>query len=159
MRSTTDHVPQQETVEPPEDLQLVSWPPRDDGVAGWIFLSLALLLPIVIGFATGNVLFLLVGLLLVTLAMWRMWIPITYQLGPRGVVETVLGRSRRIPWTAVKQWEVRRNGLLLLLSDDPAPLVRLWGVLIRFGGASDKLIRLVTYYAGEPRSQKQGISS
>ena len=72
----------------------------------------------------------LFGLAAIPAAMWRMWIPIRYELGPKGITQRILGRQLRIPWATmfIRKWlslgSVRGHDLEDLLQDVLITMVR-----------------------------------
>lgn len=149
MSSTTQREPNLQTAAPPANLQLVNWPLRDDGVSGWIFLAFVMGVAAAIGLITKEAGLALVSFAIMSVAMWRMWIRTTFELGPKGVLQTHWGRrKRRIVWSAVRRCRVQRRGVLLLFDDDPSPLSNAMGLYIRWCDHRDELLAIVRYYIG-----------
>jgi hypothetical protein len=66
--------------------------------------------------------------LLVTL--WRMWLPVSYELGVSGITQRAIGRQRRIAWPAIRGYQVRGEGVLLVPDAQIAPLSPLRGLYL-----------------------------
>jgi hypothetical protein len=101
------------------------------GTAGWLSHSVAM----------GT----LLGVLLVA-GLWRVWIPVTFEIGPLGVTRSVLGRQRRIAWSAVGSVKRLPTGVLLLAEVRPAALDTLRGVWIPFGDQREEILASVEHY-------------
>lgn len=134
------------TTPPPANLQLVNWPLRDDGVAGWGFVVFVMGVAVVVGLLAQNAGLTLLSFAAMSLTMWRMWIPVTFELGPKGILQTVWRRKRRIVWSAVRRCRVQRRGVLLLFHDDPSRLSNVLGLYVRWGERRDELLAILRYY-------------
>lgn len=130
----------------PEELTFWHWPLRDRGWGAW----LALLAPIAAGLLVAwrfeqwwaGVLVGLVGFA----ALWRTWLPSQYTLGSTGIKERCLGFERRIGWTAIRSYEIRRHGVLLLPDDRLTPAAPLRGLYLHWGPHRNEVLAIVEYY-------------
>lgn len=80
------------------------------------------------------------------IAAWRLWVPVTFEFRSRGVIYSVLGRSRRIPWTQIARYEVRPRGLLLFAEDDKSPLAALRSTYVQWNGQQAAIKEVVEFY-------------
>ena len=78
--------------------------------------------------------------------LWRTWLPQTFEIGVMGVTQTVLGRSRRIPWSSVRGWRVDGNGVLLSPDAELTPLSHLRGLYLPWLDQREKLLASIEYY-------------
>lgn len=132
----------------PPDLRLVNWPLRDEGWRAWGLLTVLAAAATAVGWKLTN---LPAGLLAGTalaVAAWRLWIPVTWELGYSGITETVLGRSVRIPWTSIAGWREYRTGVLLLPEADAAPILALRGRFVAWRNQRAELLALLEHYVG-----------
>jgi hypothetical protein len=138
----------------PRDVQLRTWPLVDGEPLAWGCLLAAAVVFWTAAYAsssaaTGAV---LAGLVLVS--VWRLWIPIHTELSAAGVTQSVLGRSRRIPWTAIGAIERRTHGLLILRDRGPVPLTELRGLYLPYRDQKADMLALVDFYlAGRVEAQ------
>jgi hypothetical protein len=72
-------------------------------------------------------------------AMWKLWIPVTTEFDPRGIVLTALGRRRRIAWRAIDHLELHQGGLFLCTQPVP-PQHSVWGSVFLPWGSDRELI-------------------
>jgi hypothetical protein len=79
----------------------------------------------------------------INLAIWRIWIPVCFELGPRGIGQTMLGRRLRIPWRAVARYEITRRGVVFLPENNRIPLRSLY---VRWRDRREPLLELIRYY-------------
>lgn len=130
----------------PEQCELWIWPLRQQPLAVLTALAAALGVGWLIAAAYERAWLgaLTAGLLLV--AGWRMWLPVTYELGASGVCQVVLGRRRRIPWAAVACYAVRGEGVLLVPDIQVAPLSPLRGLYVPWRDQRDQVLASVEYY-------------
>lgn len=80
------------------------------------------------------------------IAAWRLWVPVTFEFRSRGVIYSVLGRSRRIPWTQIARYEDRPRGLLLFAEDDTSPLATLRSIHVQWNGQRAAILEVVAFY-------------
>ncbi len=147
MRSTTAYEAER-PLTPPRDVHLWNWPLYDDGLSAWAVVALALGTSIVTYVVGQSILMAAFCLAALALALWRLWIPVQFEFGPKGVTQTILGRTRRIPWSAVRRCEIRRAGLLLLPLADRRPLAAIRGLYIRWRGQRAELLAIMKHYLG-----------
>lgn len=130
----------------PAPIQLVSWPLRDDGFAAWGLLALLVASAVGAGSAVHSV---AMGSLIfagLAAAAWRLWIPVRFELGSKGITQSVVGRQRRIPWSAVARYEPRRHGLLFLMDQEPDSLSVLRGLYVRCRQNRAEVIELAEFF-------------
>ncbi len=148
MRSTTDFEPNTQLTGPPSNLRLTNWALRDNGILAWTVLACLVGGVIVAAIAAHSVVVAAVGLAAFFATTWRQWIPVEFEFGPRGIVETIMGRRRRISWSAVRSWRIRSQGIFFSPIAEFVPLAALRGLYVRWGDNRDDLIAIVNYYAG-----------
>jgi hypothetical protein len=78
--------------------------------------------------------------------LWRTWLPVTFSIGLSGVTQTVLGRSRRISWSAIRSHEIQADGVLLSPDAELVPLSPLRGLYLPWLGQREKVLAHVEYY-------------
>jgi len=79
-------------------------------------------------------------------AAWRLWVPVSFEFGSRGLIYGVLGRSRQIPWTQIARYKVRPRGLLLFPEDDTSPLATLRSIHVQWNGQRAAILEVVAFY-------------
>jgi len=130
----------------PEEVTIEDWPLRQRPVGSLLAIALAAGLAWLAGWATEN--WEIGALVAVALAvtLWRTWLPIRYELSGSGILQSVFGWRRRIPWAAVQEVELRSDGVLF--SPDPmvAPLTPLRGLYLHWGQQRDAVVTHLEYY-------------
>jgi hypothetical protein len=135
---------------PPNEVEITVWPLHDDPLRSWSLVLGVVALSALAGWVAASFAMGLFCLAAILVALWRMWVPVTFHLGPRGIVQTVLGRQTRFLWSSVARFEVHSSGVLLLPDADPTPLNKLRSLYIRFQGEKVALLELVDYYVVRP---------
>lgn len=130
----------------PDEVSLVDWPLRDEPLGSSFALALAAGAGwlAVWGSGSGVMGVVIIGLLAVTL--WRTWLPVRYQLGTGGVVQSVLGWKRRIPWLEIGRYELQADGVILFRDAEAAPLATLNSVYVRWGTQREKVLAMLEFY-------------
>ncbi len=113
----------------PNRLRLTSWPPRDGGWACWLLPPAVVAVCLVVGRSTDWGLAALVGAAQ-ALALWRWFLPAAFELNELGVHQRIIGRRRRIPWSAIADYRILRRGVLLLPDAQQRPLDALRGLYL-----------------------------
>lgn len=130
----------------PLQLQIVNWPLRNDRNRSVVLVLGLLATSIFAGVMAGSyTMGLLIGFALV-IASWRYWLPVTYEIGPYGIRQTVCKRVRRISWRQVGRVEFRPHGIRFFPDHDPSQLANLRGLYVCYPGQEETLKQVVTYY-------------
>jgi hypothetical protein len=129
----------------PDDVAVWNWPLRDEGLKPWAILVGAIALVALVWAIWANAAFALFTYAVFALALWRLWIPVKWELGLTGVTLVVLGFSRRIPWLSVARFELREDGVWLFADRTAAPQR---GTFIGYGGQRERMQACIEYYLG-----------
>jgi len=130
----------------PEEVTVDDWPLRDRPLGASVALTLAAGLTWLSVWATGvAAVGAAIGVALL-LTLWRSWLPVRFQLGSGGIVQTVLGWRRRIPWTAIRRYEPRGEGVLLLADASRAGMSPLRGLYLHCGDKREAVIAQLEHH-------------
>lgn len=130
----------------PRSVRLVNWPLRDGGLRAWGMLFCLGLLAAGAGFVAQS------GVMgggcfaALSMAAWRLWVPVTFEFRSRGVIYSAFGRSRHIPWTQIARYEARPRGLLLFAEDDRSTLAALRSIYVLWNGQRAAIMEVVAFY-------------
>ena len=134
----------------PSDLRLVNWPLRDAKLASVLAVALITIVSVGATKLSGSVAMgVLTGLALAA-ALWRMWIPVTFEFSASGIVETIGRRRTRTSWSIIQSCEIRRSGVVLHFGDGES-LKAPRGRYIRWNRRRRELLAILEHYLG-PRS-------
>src|SRR4051794_35852233 len=130
----------------PEEVTIDDWPLRDRPLAASLGLTLSAGLTWLAVWATGNVaLGAAIGAVLL-LTLWRAWLPVRYQVGSGGIVQSVLGWRRRIAWTSIRRYEPRDDGVLLFADATAVGFSPLRGLYLHCGGQREAVITQLQHH-------------
>lgn len=130
----------------PEEITLWQWPLRDRGLGAWLAMAAPLLAGLLIawrfeqwwaGVPVG-----VIGYI----ALWRNWLPVQVTLNATGIQERCLGFERRINWTAIRSYEIRRHGVLLFPDERLTRVAPLRGLYLHWGRHREEVLEVVEYY-------------
>ena len=135
-------------LKPPGNLRLTNWPLVDDALRAWPMIVVGFGLSVFAGYWSQSIPMGVLCFGVINLAIWRTWIPVYFDLGPKGIEQTMLGRQIRIPWRSIARYEVTRRGVVLLPENNRIPFRSLY---VRWRDHQEQLLQLVQYYV-LPRS-------
>jgi hypothetical protein len=130
----------------PEEVTLFVWPMRQRPAGSLLAFALAAAASWLVGWSSQRLLLGLLAAAVLALTLWRTWLPVAYEVGIAGVTVIVLGRRRRIPWTAIRSYQVRDDGVLLSPDAQLTPLAPLRGLYLPWLHQRDKVLANVEYY-------------
>lgn len=136
--------------EPPAPIRWRSWPVRDDAVRGLLVVAGLLIAAVLIGWLSGQAYLGLAALAALVVALWRFFLPVVFELGGDGVDQRFFGRRRRIPWQAIRRWEVRSAGVLLLPDEDRSAMASFRGLYLPWTTHRDEVLAHVRHYVERP---------
>ena len=143
-RPTPNPVPRLRSA--PEEVTLLDWPLRERPIGSLLALAAVVAAAGLAGWVTANwVTGVVVGAIL-TVTMWRTWLPVRYELTGSGIRQSVLGWTRRVPWAAVRQFELRADGALLSPDSVLEPLTPLRGFYLHWGQQREAVVAHLEYY-------------
>lgn len=140
----------------PEELTIDDWPLRDRPLSSAVALGLAGGAIWLVVWTTGNRLAGAVIVVLLTLTLWRTCLPVRYQLGAGGVVQSTLGWRRRISWSSIRHYELHAAGALISPDSTSTSLSSLRGLFLPWGGQREALIAQLEHYLGNPNDAVGG---
>jgi hypothetical protein len=130
----------------PDEVTISDWPLRDRPLPSSLAVTLAAGASWLAVWATNNPAAGGAIAILLALTLWRTWLPVRYQLGGGGVVQSVLGWRRRIAWTAIRNYELHGDGVLLSPDAAVTSLSPLRGLYLPWGTRRDAVIAQLDYY-------------
>lgn len=122
-----------------------NWPLRDDGLRAWLVIVLALALVAIVWAVGRDPLFTSLTIASFTICLWRMWIPVRWELNLSGITMAVCGFRRRIPWMAIARYELRPDGVWLYADREASPSR---STFIGYGGERERITAMIEYYLG-----------
>jgi hypothetical protein len=140
--STTSHV----AATPPEPVSWRHCAVVDDWRSFVIVIALAVILFVAIGLSTENIWNVAFAAVVLLVVSWRVWLPTRYEASSRGIVQSYLGRARRLNWTAVARVQILPRGIRLLGDLERGPLDAWTGFYVPCGEHRDELAALASQH-------------
>lgn len=141
---------------PPPVLRLSCWTARDKPLLATLVLAAFGGLAVVGATLSESVAMGCLSFGALVLSAWRLWVPVSYEIGPRGITQELLRRQRLIRWSDVGRCELRPYGVLLLPDSEVATHSVLRGLYIHCY-AREKLLETVEYYLSAPRHRGSSV--
>jgi hypothetical protein len=114
------------------DLRFTHWPLRDETARSLAILLSGLLLAVAAGWLHGSAWTGGLAAAAIVGCLWRLWLPVHFEFGVRGVTMSAGGRSRRVAWRDVAVCEFRRRGVVLYPSHDTSMLASLRATFVGY---------------------------
>ncbi len=135
----------------PPSVRVVNWPLRDSGVWGGLAVATWAGVALLAGQVSGSAAMAVVCGAALALACWRFVVPVTFEFGPQGVIQTLWRFRWRIPWRHIARYEVRQSGVLLLADPQPTSLSPLYGVYVRWHGQRNEVLGVIEFFLDRHR--------
>lgn len=155
----SDHRPGLRIRVAPEALTIRVWPLRDRPLTSLGLLAVLIAAGLIVGWASPTPLYGWGTLLALGITTWRTWIPVRFELNSTGVQQNLFWSQQCIPWSAIQQCEVYREGVLLLPEAMVNGLSPLRGLYLPWGTQRAELLGSLEYHLRSlipgPRSTAQ----
>jgi hypothetical protein len=127
-----EQVHQPDPLTPPAPLSITNWPMvRRPFFAGAVFLGITGF-SAAVGFAAASVIYGLFSVLILMTVLWRLWVPVSYQVGSSGIVQRIWGRDFHIAWRAVGNVRYSRSACVLYRASFASPFASLQSVVLDY---------------------------
>jgi len=73
-------------------------------------------------------------------ALWQFFVPVRYEVDALGIRRHALGRTRMVPWQAIRAYQPRATGVVLFQRPDPTAIDALRGLFIPYGEDDDETL-------------------
>jgi len=122
------------------------WPLCDRAPGSWLVVLLLLLVGLAVAAITGRAALGVLAAAALALALWRVFLPVRYEIGPAGVCHVILRRRSLLRWSEVGRVELRPDGVLLFDRKSSGPFDALRAVYLPCATHRDVVLRLVEKY-------------
>jgi hypothetical protein len=136
----------------PPPLVWRSWPLVDEGTQHWPVLGVTIAFAAICGLVMASIAIFAVVLAVQWLALWRLLLPVEYELNEREIRQTVLGRSTRVAWSAIRRCQILPEGLFLSPDAQRRPFARWRGRFIPWGEHRADILAVINKHAAESRA-------
>lgn len=142
----------------PPTVYLSNWPIRDEPLRSLVIAAVEIAVAIAAAYCTGSwAMGMLVAALLLP-ASWTLWLPVQFELSAKGIVRSVCGWRRRIPWSEFTGYEAHSNGVFLCHHSHHQPLSVVRGLFLPSKSPQTELLAILDYYL-RPRDAESNSGS
>jgi hypothetical protein len=132
-------------------VRIVHWPLRDGGPWVWLVGLGIAGVGVVAGVVSGYSMMGGVCFATLMLSCWRLWLPVTFELGTKGISQSTLVFRWRIPWRCFARYETRNRGVWLLSDAEPAPFSTLRGVFVPWSDQAVQVRAVLDFFLAARR--------
>lgn len=136
--------------EPPPPVSWRSWPLGESLTRSSLVLAGLLAAGLAVRGLTGYTHLAPLAVAVLAVSLWRFFLPVVFMLGTDGITESLLGRDRHIPWSAIRRYEIYPKGVLLLPYPDSARVDCFRGLFLPWGVHRQEILTLLNYYLEVP---------
>jgi hypothetical protein len=136
--------------EPPPLVRWWSCPVRDNILSALVVLAGLTAAGMGVHAATGRLHLALFAVLVLTMALWRFFIPVLFELNTDGVNQWVFRRHRRISWNEIHRYDICSKGVLLLPHTDRCPMDAFRGLYLPWRNRREEVLAQIHYYLDPP---------
>ncbi|MDP6555682.1 MAG: hypothetical protein QGF59_01645 [Pirellulaceae bacterium] len=135
----------------PETVRIVQWPLRDEGPQVWLAGLGIAGVGVAAGVVSGNSIMGAVCFTTLMSSCWRLWFPVTFELGTKGIIQSALVFRWRTPWQCFPRYETRHRGVWLLSDTEPSPLSTLRGIYVPWSDQQDQVLAVLDFFLAARR--------
>lgn len=121
-----------------------SWPLVEGRRKSWCIVAAVAAAIATAAYWSGSWLTAFVGAFGLSATLWQFFVPVEYEIAATGLRRTALGRTRHIPWLAIRACQFRPTGVVLYQRHDPGRIDLLRSLFVpypRDTGAADDALR------------------
>ena len=130
----------------PRPVEFLSWPLLDEGPRAWLLAGAIPAAALLVYLAMDSAALAALSAGAMAVALWRLLVPIRYEINFLGVTQHVLRRRRHVPWKALGGYEIRDEGVLFLPRGGASPLGYLLALFVPWGGQREAMLVIVRRY-------------
>ncbi|MEA1950938.1 MAG: hypothetical protein U9N87_06105 [Planctomycetota bacterium] len=135
-------------LDPPPSLRWRVWPLLDQPIRGAGVLAAMVLAGLITWWATGRPQLGMLATVALMAALWRFFLPSSFELNRHGLNQQRFGHQRRIPWKSIRRHERSQEGVLLLPHTDDCPLDRLRGLFLAWTDNRTEVLAHIDFHLG-----------
>lgn len=124
------------TVAAEQELQPVvrwrNWPLTEARRSSWWIVVAIVAIVAVAANTNGSSPTALIGAIGLFVTLWQFFVPVEYEVATSGLRRTALGRTRLVPWPAIRAYQFRETGAVLFQRHDPARIDVLRSLFVPF---------------------------
>lgn len=134
----------------PTPIRWRNWALRDKPLRAALVAVALAALGLVVFRLTGQAVMSWIGALAMGVALWRLFLPVDYELSVGGVDQWILGRRYHSSWQSIRGYEVCTAGAVLLPQGPVCPLDALFGVYLPWMQHRNEVLAHLRQHLGDP---------
>ena len=146
MSTATDPTVPRDLSTAPPDLVWQSWPLLDNATWSWCVVPGLLRVSWVVTTVTDEPTLGVAAAAALAIALWRLFLPVRYEIGLSGVCQIVLGQRSLLRWRRVRHVEVRQGGVMFFERRNVPTLDVLQTLYLPCAKHRDVVVRLMEKY-------------
>jgi hypothetical protein len=147
MDSTTRKKTQSVKAETSAALVWSRWPLADDGPWSWLFFVALVGFALCVWHLGGGWLLAIAAAVGLAATFWPFFLPVEYEVAALGLRRRVFGRTRLVPWHAIRAYRLRPSGVVLYQRSAPGLFDALRSMFIPYPTDPDDLLVAMRKYA------------
>jgi hypothetical protein len=117
-----------------------SWPLKDQYKTSWLAVVGMLGIAGAVWYVGGGLLLAVAAFAGMAGTLWQFLLPVTYEIDSLGLRRHAMGRSRLIPWHAVRAYQLRLTGVLLYRQAEPGMVDLLRSFFVPYPADEDSMV-------------------
>jgi hypothetical protein len=122
------------------------WPLVDNARWSWLVIVGILFVAVIVVLIGRNWLLAAAAAVGLTITLWQFFMPVRYEASTLGIRRTALGRTRLVPWHAVRAYQLCTSGAVLYQQFEPVKIDLLRSIFLPYPADEDELICALRQY-------------
>lgn len=124
----------------PSPIRWRSWPARDKPLYAVSVVAILTAVGLIVFRLTGQTTMAWAGMLTMAISLWRIFLPVDYELSVGGVDQWIFGRRQHSPWPSIRGYEICTEGILLLPQGHVCPMDAFFGLYLPWSRYRDEVL-------------------
>ncbi len=133
-----------------EPIRWQSWPVARSPVRSGLILLGVVMLGLLVWVTVGSWPLGLLAVAALAVTLWRFFTPVAFGLSEYGVDQWVYGRRLRIPWRAIRRYQVCSAGVLLVPHGERTIMAPFRSLYLPWEGHCDEVLVYMRHYLDGP---------
>ena len=128
--------------EPPSmtGLRWRCWPLLDHARWSWLVVAGVVLVGGIVAHLSQSWLLAVASVAGLAATIWQFFVPVRYEIGSLGLRRSALGRTRFVPWRAIRAYQLRSSGVTVYRAPSPAKTDVLRSLFIPYPADEDEAL-------------------
>ena len=132
-----------------------TWPLADRWRWSWLVVVLLAIVGVGVWILGGGFLLAIATTGGLATTLWQFFLPVEYEVAAHGLRRRVLGRTRLVPWHAIRAYRLRPAGVVFYQRSDPSNFDLLRSIFVPYPSDADELLCAVRQHASHATELSQ----